>query len=104
MQRDCGRCAGAANTRLGGEIIACVAMLEDPGDKRRVGDGGDDTHCCATARTATEVDREHAAQEIGPGAGFLFGVSLGKLVAPTALQRASGAQVRGVIELGEDSG
>ena len=32
MHRDAGRCAGAANRRLACEIIACVAMLEDPGE------------------------------------------------------------------------
>ena len=63
MQRDRGRCAGGANVCLGGEIIACVAMLEDPGDERRVSDRGDDPNCSATARTAAEVDREHRGAE-----------------------------------------
>ncbi len=66
MQRDRGRCPGAANTRLAREIIACVAMLEDPGDERRVGDRGDDTNCSATARTMAQVDREHPAQALHP--------------------------------------
>ena len=36
MQRDRVRCAGVANRRLGGEIIACVAILENPGDEQNV--------------------------------------------------------------------
>ena len=38
-------------------------MLEDPGDTRRVGDRGDDTHLPTAVRTVTEVDRERRGAE-----------------------------------------
>ena len=75
MQRDRGWCAGAANTRLAGAIISCVAMLEDPDDEHRVGDRGDDTHLPTAAWTVAQVNREHRAQTLHPahrgrGPGF----------------------------------
>ena len=91
MQRDRGRSAGAANRRLAGDIIACVAMLEDPGDKRRDGDRGDDTHLPTAAWTVTEVDREH------PGAErciqLIGAVGLGSVVSPVAPCPLSGGGV-----------
>ena len=83
MQRDRRRCAGAANWRLAREIIARVAMQENPSDERRISDRGDDTNGSATARTAAEVDREHAAQALHPahrcrGRGF-HGLARGAL-------------------------
>ena len=42
-------------------------VLEDLADRTGLGDGGEDSPAAAAAVTAQDVEREHAAQELGPG-------------------------------------
>ena len=67
MQRDPRRGPGASRTDP--EIIAAVAMLENPGDERGFGDRGDNTHLCAASSAEPQIDIEHPAHDPRDGGG-----------------------------------